>query len=570
MNKTFRVILALVLVFTMVGALGVAALADGEPGETKDITLILTGGTDRAIGGEGLNFAAAAALRDTYATEDEAEEAPVLLVDAGGFLPEAAAILAAAEYDLIVPEAALTEWDIGSISMGVSGLSAGVVFSKAGLQIAFVGVVPMGEQDAAEYYAAIQAAVTTALERGVDYVVALGLVEDAAKLVANVTGLNAVLTYGAETSVKTLPEEAPVDAEAAGGETDGEEALVTDGEGEEPAPARTLVVTVGEKFAAIGVVTVNAEGITAETLDAESLAVQELTLDEEIVSLEAEILASLSEDTAEETVEETEETAEETEETAEETEESVEETEESTEETEEPAQETEESVQETETAPVEAAAGTAQETETTEEEADTTAAAPTEPTPMVSEASDSDLLAAEQAAAANVEPVETVVWDGEAEQEQDSPTEYTKDENKDLELVFEHPVSAVKVGDRVFETQYYDKSEDGRTVKIHADVLNGWNNATYTFIFEFSDGAESKNVQVVIQGNPPADDPTPTPSPTPTPTPSPTPAPTKGNSPSTGDSSPIALYVVLLVVLVAALAVVIVLVIRKNKRTDRD
>ena len=597
MNRTIRVILALALVFCLVGTLGVTALAEGE----NELTLIVTGGTGSALGGDGPNFAAAAALRDTYVKSET--DSPVLLVDAGGFLPGAAAVMTAAKYDLIVPEEPLTDWDITSISMGVSGLSAGVVFDKNGLQIAFVGVVPMGVQNADEYYGNIQAAVTAARDRGVSYVIILGLVDDAAALIERVAGIDAILTYGPEASVKTLPEtveEEPAEET----ETEEVEENSEEAESEKEEPAGTMILTVGEKFGTLGVVTIKADGITAENLDAEKLAEKELTLSDAILTLETAVSAAIPE---EESVEETE--IEETETEATETEETEENGEEAESENEEPAADTEteapaadgaeenaeaaetETVEETETEAEEPAADAeqtsepenteaAENTESTESAEAETNAAPVEPTPVVDPASETDAPAEQTAEtesepAANAAEPETVVWDGEPEQT-DSPTDYEKSYD-DLQLVFEHPVESVKVGDREFEAKYYDKSEDGKTIKIHADVLNGWTNATYSFVFHFSDGAEDKEVRVEISGTAPAAA-TPTPTPTPTATPTPTPAPTAtpvpaksaGNSPSTGDTSPILLYVILLAVLVVALVVVIVLVVRKNKRNAKQ
>lgn len=565
MKKVLSVILALVLVCSLAGVMGVSALADGE-----GVTIVVTGGTGDAIGGEGLSYAAAAALKGSY--DDNA-----ILVDAGGFAGSAAAIMTAAGYDLIVPDEALADWDITSISMGVSGLSAGVMFEKNGVKIAFVGVVPMDDQDADTYYSNIQAAVTAARDKGADYVIALGLVDDAAALTDNVAGIDIILTYGAEADVAEITDEA-----------------------EEPA-VLTTILTVGAGFDTIGVVTLDEDGVAAENLDAEQYEALDLEESDVIQALEAAFKVAKAEEEVEEEVIETAETAE-VEETqaaeeaspvdAEQTEEAavLEEevqqdgeseeageapendgADESSENTGENDGNTEEDTEE----PTEENTENAENTEQTEEQVEETA--PVLPTPVVDEASALDAAAEEPVAE------EVVTWDGA---EESSATDYTRGAT-DLKIDFEHPVSKVEIKNgenwNEFLAEYYTLSNDNKTVSIKANILNDLVDGNYYFNFKFSDGAADESLTVSISGTyvAPAGESTETAGTTGTTESAQTTESTQttesaqttestasvsGNTPATGDNSPILVYIIILAVLAVALVVVIVLVTRKGKK----
>ena len=566
MKKILSVILTLTMLVGLVGVLGVTALADGD-----GVTIVVTGGTGGAVGGEGLGFSAAAALKGSY--DDNA----VMLVDAGGFNVGAAAIMTAAGYDLIVPEEALNDWDINSISMGVSGLSAGVMFEKNGVKVAFVGVVPMADLDDDTYYANIQAAVTAALDKGAEHVVALGLVEDASTLLDVVSGIDIVLTYGDEADVTEIT-----------AEDDETQVLAT-------------VLTVGAGFDTIGLLTVNDEGVKAENLDAEAYEALGLEESDVIQALESafkvvdeeeqpeeensdadqteEISADEEDalqdgDTEEQSEENSEENAEEnTEEQSEENseenteEQSEEKTEENTEE-----QSEENTEENTEEQSEENAQGTEEKTED----------APVLPTPaaVVDDASPEDAVDETK------QGEESAAVDGEAESKDsasdllstDGETEtksYTRGET-DLSITFEKAVSKIDVdygaaGLKTFGDSYYTLSDEGKTVAIKHDVINPWVDGNYTFRFTFSDNT-TQDVIVNISGNYTAPatattttTATSTPEPTPTPAPTASPAP-RGNTPATGDNSPILTYIIILVVLAVALVVVIVLVARKGKK----
>ena len=176
--------------------------------------------------------------------------------------------------------------------------------------------------------------------------------------------------------------------------------------------------------------------------------------------------------------------------------------------------------------------------------------------------------AAEDASATDTNPGENANTEPKSS---NSEVVYWTKGTEDLVFELEHPVSGITVGGQDFGAEYYTLSNDNKTVAVKASVLNGWTNnaenTNYTFVFTFSDGAESKIAKVKISGEAPAEvtaTPAPTDTPAPTATPEPTQAP-RSSTPPTGDTSPIALYAIILGVMVVALVVVIVLVVRKKK-----
>ena len=598
MKKVLCMILSLIMVLSLIGVMSVVSLADAEDG----LTVIVTGGTGDAIGGEGLNFTAAAALKASY------DENEVLLVDAGGFAGSAPAIMTAAGYDLIVPENALTDWDITSISMGVSGLSAGVMFEKNGVKAAFVGVVPRGGQEEEEYYANIQAAVTASRDKGAAYVVALGLVDDAEALIDNVSGISVILTYGDESSVGKITEDGlvvAVDRDASATDADEEAADEEDADEEDAAEeaadeaqenesVRAVVLTVGKRFGSIGKLTLKTDGVAAENLKAEQYTQMELEESEIIRALEAACKTSAVEDPTEDGEPADDEEPAGDEETDDDEETAGDEEPAGDEETageEEPAGD-EQSAEDEQPAGDEQPDETEQPAET-ESTPEPTEEPIVEPTPVAGQEEDASETDAEEPTATpepTVEPTPEVVH-YDTDEDKDSPTDYTRG-SVDLKLDFDHPVSAVFVSDngslKTFEPQYYTLSGDSKSVSIHADVLNAWGDGNYPFAIRFADGTEDKNIIVSISGSYTAPtatpEPTATAAPADTAAPGSTPAATAASSaapqnsnsgsgkstPLTGDDSPILLYAIILVVLIAALAVVIILVARKKKNGVPD
>ncbi len=577
MKRILTLILSLIMVFSLFSVMSVSALAD-----EGELTIVLTGGTGTAIGGEGIGFATAAAIKATYDSD------AVLMVDAGGFDAGAAAIMTAAGYDLVVPDTVMADWAITSISMSNPDLKAGAMFEKNGVKVAFVGVAPMGDMDSAAYYEAIQGAVTAARDTGAEFVIALGLVSDANALIKNVPGISAILTYG-ETAVEALSvavEESAEDEEETEESEETEEAA--------GAAAQALLVSVGSDFESIGIVTIKGNMLYAETVNDETVDALDISESEIILALESAFQSAQTGETeepveeTEEPVEETEEPVEETEEPVEETEEPVEETEEPVEETEEPVEETEEPVEETEE-PVEETEEPVEETEKPVEETEDTVAegaADTEGS-SAGAASDTDADADSDGTAdeTGTDNASASNANGNTNGEEKPSTdlvEYIRG-LEDLELTFEHPIDSVKVNGSVFEDRYYTLSDDRMTIAIDADVLNAWGNGTetgnYQFTFSFTDGTEDEVITVNISGTAPTpsetEEPDPTATPEPTKEPSATPAPEKNanskgnNTPATGDTSPIGLYAAILGVMVVALAVVIVLVVRKNKTRQK-
>jgi chemotaxis protein histidine kinase CheA len=525
-------------------------------------------------------------------------------------------------YDLAVPAAQLEEAEFACVSMGVEELNAGGSFKRNDQTVAFIGIAEMGEQDAAEYYEAIQNNVDAAAAAGVDCIILMGAVEDAQALAENVSGMTMIITVGEESdeTVLTLGETDLTTEETAEGTEqteEGEEA--TEDAAEEAAEEATeaasvLLVTVGASFEGVAVITIDETGVVAGHVDAQALADKGVTADEEIAALEATWLesaaAAASEEEEAEEPDETEESAddegEETEE-PEQTEEPVEAEETEDEQVEEPAA-AEESEDEQVEEPVEAEESEDEQVEepaaADEPEADETAEPETTPADEPAAVSEDEPAAdgdgqdedsqVEDNQSEDGQTEDDPAEDGQIEDSQEddenvSPTdavataipEETPDTTKkvtfekggeDVVIALEHPIQSISANGQL-QTQGsgYTLSSDGKTATISGSMLNGWGVGPYYFTFTFSDGTADETVQLTISGEAPA---TATPEPTaeatatpePTAEPTATPAPSKGANPNTGDTSPIVLYVVILVVMVAALVVVIVLVIRKNKR----
>lgn len=566
MKRVLSMLLALVMVMSLAGVMGVSALAAED-----ELTIVLTGGTGSAVGGEGLGFATAAAIKDTY------DSNAVLLVDAGGFDAAAGAIMTAAGYDLVVPDEVMGDWAVTSIAMNSDTLKPGALIEKNGVKVGFVAVEPMGDMDAATYYETIQGAVTGARDTGAEFVIALGRVDDANAVIENVSGIDAILTYGG-TAVKALPGEITEEAEQTeetAEETDGEaeedtemteetaaegeEELTQDGETEETA-AQALYVSVGSEFGSIGIVSIKGNMLYAETVNEETVGALELEESSAIQALEEAFQpAQAQEGTAEEMTEETEaaEEAEITEETeaAEETESAEEQpvedgeaAEDATADAEPVKEDAVEEPADTETSPEENAEETAEaaaDTETAEEEAANTdgeaeaAAEPAavEPTPVVDDASAAD---AQESINTDAQPEETPAEEGadtaesddsensenaaseepaapaDTEQPEDNanensnaPTEFIRG-LADLEIDFENPVKEVQIKDgsdyKEFEARYYTLSNEDKTVALSASVLNDWPDGNYWFRFLFADGTEEKIVVVRISGDKPVPD----------------------------------------------------------------
>ena len=482
MKRFISVFLSLILMLSLCFAFGSSALAEEDDAR---LTIVVTGGVGSAIGGEGLSYASAAALRDRY------EEGKVMLVDAGGFDIAAAPVISAAGYDLVVPDEIIAEWDVTSVSTGIEDLNPGVFIKSDELNIAFIGVSKSDELSGEELASTIQENIDLARESA-DYIVIIGDL-NAEEVAKAVTGADLILTYGSKAS-PALPEEESEEGEDA-------EEPETDGEAEGP------VIGIVEKgFGTIGLAIFDENGISFKNVDKEAYDELELTESEEITALEDAFAPT--EDGGEET-----------------------EQPESGEETEQPEEgEEPESGEETE-----------QPENMDGEEPEETPEATPEATPATT----------------------TINW---------------QKGNLDLVVDLTEPVVGVKVNGGTLDSQYYTSSNDGKTVSIHADVLNGWGNGFYSFEFDFATGGTTRIVN--IAGEAPVVTPVPAPpvqttSPagseaTPTAAPTATPAQTAApgsRTPATGDTNPVGLYVVILVVLVAALAVVVVLVIRKKKNT---
>ena len=144
---------------------------------------------------------------------------------------------------------------------------------------------------------------------------------------------------------------------------------------------------------------------------------------------------------------------------------------------------------------------------------------------------------------------------------------------QELKITFRNRVSELKVGgNTLVEGSDYTVTDEGNTVAISADMMNGWPNAKYAFTAIYPDGSqdslmvsitgeyeapktEAENESEKLEGDG-QEEATATPEPTKTP----------GSTPNTGDSNPIMLYVIILGILVIALVVVLVMTGKKNKR----
>lgn len=623
MKRFLSVLLALVMVMSLAGVMGVSALAAED-----ELTIVLTGGTGTAVGGEGLGFATAAAIRDTY------DSNAVLLVDAGGFDTAAGAIMTAAGYDLVVPDEVMGDWAVTSIAMNSDALKPGALIEKNGVKVGFVAVEPMGAMDAATYYDTIQGAVTGARDTGAEFVIALGRVDDANAVIENVSGIDAILTFGA-TAIKALPgeiteedelteepaEETGETEEAAEVTEEGEEEFTQDGETEEPA-AQALYVSVGSEFGSIGIVSIKGNMLYAEIVNEETVDALELEESGAIHALEeafqpAQAQEEIPEEAAVDIVpaEETE-AAEENESAEEQPAEDGEADDAATADAEPVKEDAVEEPTDTETSDEEIAEDTA-DTETAEEEeantdgeaeaADEPAAV--EPTPVADGASstdaqeteDTDALPEESAQPAEADdsesgenaaseepaaPADTEQPAENADNNSNAPTEFIRG-LADLEIDFENPVKEVEIKDgsdyKEFESRYYTLSNGDKTVALSASVLNDWPDGNYWFRFLFADGTEEQIVVVRISGDKPvpdSNDESPAKETTPaaaeqtakaeaTPAPAKDSTAKKTSTPATGDTSPIGVYAAVLGVMVVALVIVIVLAVRKKKTQDK-
>jgi hypothetical protein len=544
MKKAFSLLLALIMVMSLFGVMGVSALADED--NEGSVTILVTGGMSQA-GEEGLSYATLAAWKNTY------EEDTALLVDAGDFDATAVAVMNAAGYDLAVPGEKLDGAEFACVSMGLEDLSAGAYLTKNGVSIAVIGLVPMGDTAAEEYYAAVQSNVDAAV--GADFVVAVGQTEDGQALVENVPGLKAVVLVGDET----------------------DESVVSTGE-----ESSALVSTV----AADGVIVLKlgADGIEGSHATVEDIAELGLTDDEDVAAVEAawqEALAAAAEAEADEPEEEPEE------EPAEEA------GEEDNEEAQEPVEETVEQTQEETLEPAAQEETESQQDAAQEEEDASGTDAVVSPTPAQQESavSTSDaVLDTDQSSDLpnDDDPANDPADDGDdddqnddqnGEQAEDTITFDRGANDKVVELTGAS-LDKIQIGGEdsthyLVEGSDYSVSNDGLTVTLFASTLNNWpeagstKSATYKFRFIKTDGSVEEKT-ILIQGEYTAPSETPAATATPeasaTPEPTATPAANRGNNPATGDTSPIILYVVILVVLVAALVVVIVLATKSSKK----
>jgi hypothetical protein len=555
MKKVFSLLMALVLVMSLVSVMGVSALAEEET--EGGVTVLVTGGMGAAAE-DGLRYATLAAWKNTY------EEDAVLLVDAGDFDVAAVPVMNAAGYDLAVPDQAVEDADFACVSMGVEDLKAGAYLEKNETAIAVIGLCPMGDETAEDYYAAIQNNVDAAT--GADFIIAVGQTEDGQALVENVTGLSAVVILGDET----------------------DESVVSTGE-----ETSALVATVAAD--GVAVLKLSADGVEGSHAAVEDITALELTDDETVAEAEEAWLAALAQEEADAEETDAEETdAEEAEEPADgedaEEAETDDQTAQDTEETEEePADEQNDSAEDQ------------QDTESTQEEeqvsgSDAVIQQP-DPTPAQESAvstSDAVLDTDQSSEQPNDEdpaddPTDDEDNDDQDDEESEAPAQTTLEtitfDRGTSDLVVEltgAALSKIQIGDEdstyfLVEGNDYSVSNGGLTVTLFANTLNNWpaagstQSATYKFRFIQTDGNVVEK-KILIQGSYTAPLATETPAPTATAEPTATAAPTatptstKGTNPATGDNSPILLYVVILVVLVAALVVVVVLATKKKKK----
>jgi hypothetical protein len=534
MKKAFSLLLALIMVMSLFGVMGVSALADEE---NEGVTVLVTGGLSQT-GDDGLSYAALAAWKNTY--EDNA----VLLVDAGGFDASAVEVMNAAGYDLAVPDQTLEGADFACVSVGLEGLSAGACLTKNNTSVAVIGLSPMGETEAEEYYAAIQKNVEAAI--GADFIIAVGQTEDGEALVENVPGLNAVVLLADDL-----------------GET-----VVSTGE-----ETSALVSTVSAD--GVAVLKLSADGIEGSHATAEDVLGLDLGEDENVAAVEAAWLESLLD---------TEET-----EDAQEAEEADPAAEEETEEAEEPVQD----AQEAEVEDVLQEGDVEEQDEIQESASGSDAVTEPDPTPAQQESAVTTSDAVLDTDQSTEDPA--VTEEPETTEEPEATPEPTAEPTPEPtpaveEIAFARgtenltvsglggTVVKVAVSSSVLvEGNDYVLTDDGTTVTLQASTLNYWGDGTYTFSFTLNDGTEvQKRINIsgdytapestAVPTTEPVADPTATEEPTPTAAPTATPTPDKGSNPATGDNSPIMLYVVILVVLVAALVVVIVLATKKKKK----
>lgn len=612
MKRIISMLLSLLMLFSLCGVVSAYAFGSESAG---DVTVLFTGGVGTAVGGEGLSYACAAALKGSY-DKDE-----VLLVDAGGFNAGAADIMAAAGYDLAVPEKELEEWSVASISMGVEELKAGAMLEKNGTKVAFVGIVPMGEEKAEDYYAAIQKSVNAAAAKA-DFVIALGAVEEPKALAENVSSLTAVLTYG-----ETTEDIATVETESGDGTA-----------------TTTTILCVGEAFDAIGALKLSKAAITAEIIDSETFADKDLTADADVAALEADFEAV--EDSAGSENNENTDNGDDTEDgnsagNDDNTDNSDNTDNDNTDNSDNNENGGNDSVETNSNAAQNTDADAANAaTNGDEDEEDKIDASPTDTDDNDDDNVSTDLPVETTNASSTNTGTESVIveWDrtkgqdlsitlpGEVssvdvkdngaykEYETDyyalsadkktvtfylsvvaswgetsfafrfnladnttvektlkmvgtAPVTTTtpptaadyawKAGDGDLAITLDKAVSSIKVGNKDLENKYYTLSSDNKTVTVKADMLSGWKNGTYGFEFTFTDNTTVEK-KVSVSGN--AETTT-----TPTATPSPTPTP-GGKNPATGDESPIGLYIGIFVVLLVVLIVAIVLVVRKGKK----
>ncbi len=574
MKKLLSILLALVMVLSLFGVMGFAAFADETEEEvleetaeeTPVLNILFTANVGQSFADEeeGLSYAAAAALKEYYAQQGEA-----LLVDAGGFEPSALNILAAAGYDLAVTGETLEQEEDSALVVlpfVTEGKVSGVMLNKGGLKLAFIGVnIPAQEETVeteepaeeteeetdpnAPVYASIQDAVNQARDAA-DYVILVGLCSDGEALGKAVEGADAILLGDVEGAKVEKEESSVLLAGAAGG------------------------------FGSIGLLTVNGEGLAAEELNAEDVDALALELNEDILAMESEWTLPVEEEEPEIPQEEIlpevpampiptpavtpgveqpeieEDPAPEQPDTEEDTTPENETIPEDEPVVEEENAEEDENASDGETAEPEATP------EVTPEPTPEPTAEPTatpEPTPEPT---------AEPTATPEPTPEPT-------EKPQDTTINWSKG-TSDLEILFPQQVTEMKAGGNTLtEGNDFSLKNGGKTVVIHASMMNGWPNGTYVFTAVFGDGTvQNQRVSVSGEyvapeetpGNDGNKEPDPTATPEPTAAPTPTATPSGAFIPDTGDDSPIALYAVLLGVLAVALVVVIVVVLKKNRK----
>ena len=516
-------LLSILLVLTMMlGLFGVAALADEEAEEVQiektaetpeseeeeassALTILFTGKvgvpaieetveseeTDIPEEGEeaeaaALSYAAAAALKEHYA-----QSGSVMLVDVGGFELSAVPVMEAAGYDLAVTGETIESETLVALAPVTDG-PAGMMVNRDELILAFIGVdVPVLEQEEteeepaegeeetdphAELYAAIQESVDKAAEA--DYVILIGLCEHAPALAEKISGVDAILTVGE--GVETFEKE--------------DETSV-------------LIVGTGEAFGSVGVVTIGAEGIAAELLDAEAYAAIELTENEDITALEAAWIeqANAPEEQPEETQQpETPEQSETVMPTPAVTPETIpadggeDETPADGGEDETPADGGEDETP---------ADNGKDETPADNGEDETPADGGEDETPADNGKDETLTDEGEDEILTDGSEDETPAGDGEKTDPEPTPEADTSIQwskgTEDLVIDFEDRVTGLKIGrNTLVEGSDYTVGEGGTTVSIAATMLNGWGNGRYEFLATYPDGTEASQI-VSISGEAP-------------------------------------------------------------------